>query len=83
MGKGRKRKYKGSPGDEESLRYDCQRPNDLAADVNENVRHGEATARVDPSTGLRSAFPGLEANYNNELFYGPALDGLDYLRMVR
>ena len=83
MGKSRKRKYKGSPGDEGSFHPDCQRPNFLAAEVNENARHGEATARVDPSTGLRSAFPGLEANHDNDLFYGPALDGLDYLRMVR
>ncbi|KAI9843170.1 MAG: hypothetical protein M1838_002745 [Thelocarpon superellum] len=41
------------------------------------------TGRVDPSTGLRSAFPGLEDHDSRHPFYGPAHDGLDYLRMVR
>lgn len=39
--------------------------------------------RVDATTGLRSAFPGLDGDDGGELFYGPANDGLDYLRMVR
>lgn len=33
-------------------------------------------------TGQAGAFPGL-GNDGDELFYGPASDGLDYLRMVR
>ncbi|KZF19268.1 hypothetical protein L228DRAFT_286116 [Xylona heveae TC161] len=39
--------------------------------------------RTDPTTGLRSAFPGLDDYDGGELFYGPANDGLEYLRMVR
>jgi regulator of vacuolar morphogenesis len=33
-------------------------------------------------TGQAGAFPGLGRD-SDELFYGPASDGLDYLRMVR
>lgn len=40
-------------------------------------------ARIDPTTGLRAAFPGLDDDGGGELFYGPASDGLEYLRMVR
>jgi hypothetical protein len=36
---------------------------------------------IDPFTGQRGAFPGLD-KLGNE-FYGPPSDGLDYLRMVR
>lgn len=45
--------------------------------------------RTDPIYGQCSAFPGLddgvdgEAGDVTELFYGPAEDGLEYLRMVR
>lgn len=46
--------------------------------------------RLDPTYGQRGAFPGLddaEAGEGQEgdesLFYGPASDGLEYLRMVR
>jgi len=40
--------------------------------------------RVDPTYGQRGAFPGLEDNTTEgALFYGPANDGLEYLRMVR
>jgi hypothetical protein len=35
---------------------------------------------IDQSTGQRGAFPGLSSNDD---FYGPANDGIDYLRMVR
>lgn len=36
---------------------------------------------IDPTTGQRGAFPGLEGEPDD--FYGPANDGMDYLRMVR
>ncbi|KAG0138578.1 hypothetical protein HOY82DRAFT_545268 [Tuber indicum] len=36
---------------------------------------------IDPNTGQRGAFPGLEGDPGD--FYGPASDGMDYLRMVR
>lgn len=40
--------------------------------------------RVDPTYGQRGAFPGLDGFHDDdELFYGPASDGLEYLRMVR
>ena len=40
---------------------------------------------VDPTYGQRGAFPGLDdiSKGDDELFYGPASDGLEYLRMVR
>ena len=42
-------------------------------------------SRVDPTYGQRGAFPGLDNDKNEDeaLFYGPAGDGLEYLRMVR
>ncbi|KAL8785701.1 MAG: hypothetical protein Q9195_008524 [Heterodermia aff. obscurata] len=40
--------------------------------------------RVDPTYGQRGAFPGLDDSpSDDDLFYGPASDGLEYLRMVR
>lgn len=44
-----------------------------------------AQARIDPTYGQRGAFPGLDGPVasEDELFYGPANDGLEYLRMVR
>lgn len=38
--------------------------------------------RNDPVYGMKNAFPGLDDG-GEELFYGPAEDGLEYLRMVR
>ncbi|EFQ97461.1 hypothetical protein MGYG_00502 [Nannizzia gypsea CBS 118893] len=40
--------------------------------------------RSDPVFGQRHAFPGLDDGpQSGELFYGPADDGIEYLRMVR
>ncbi|KAL6237632.1 hypothetical protein BDW75DRAFT_228497 [Aspergillus navahoensis] len=39
--------------------------------------------RSHPVFGQKSAFPGLDTADGDELFYGPAEDGLEYLRMVR
>ena len=40
--------------------------------------------RLDPTYGQRGAFPGLDDLQDHDgLFYGPASDGLEYLRMVR
>ncbi|KAF9886079.1 hypothetical protein FE257_012014 [Aspergillus nanangensis] len=39
--------------------------------------------RNHPFYGQKSAFPGLDAAGEDELFYGPADDGMEYLRMVR
>ncbi|KAL9041274.1 MAG: hypothetical protein Q9180_001386 [Flavoplaca navasiana] len=41
-------------------------------------------AQVDPTYGQRSAFPGLDRQPDaDDLFYAPAADGFEYLRMVR
>ncbi|KAI9371843.1 hypothetical protein BJX61DRAFT_534426 [Aspergillus egyptiacus] len=39
--------------------------------------------RNHPVFGQKSAFPGLDTADDDELFYGPADDGMEYLRMVR
>lgn len=39
--------------------------------------------KVDPTYGQRGAFPDIEIDNEEALFYGPASDGLEYLRMVR
>ncbi|RDW57525.1 SIP1 domain-containing protein [Aspergillus mulundensis] len=39
--------------------------------------------RNHPVFGQKSAFPGLDTADGDELFYGPAEDGLEYLKMVR
>ncbi|KAI9656283.1 MAG: hypothetical protein M1821_004946 [Bathelium mastoideum] len=47
-------------------------------------RGGATTSRANFETGQRQAFPGLDdADDGEELFYGPASDGIEYLRMVR
>lgn len=40
-------------------------------------------AKIDPTYGQRGAFPGLDGDGEDEVFYGPADDGLAYLKMVR
>jgi hypothetical protein len=41
-------------------------------------------AKVNATYGQKQAFPGLEDGEDgDELFYGPASNGLEYLRMVR
>ena len=53
-------------------------------DRDENNRSSRAPRpEVDPTYGQRGAFPDLEINGDESLFYGPASDGLEYLRMVR
>lgn len=46
-------------------------------------KFGSDQPRVDPKYGQRGAFPGLDDGDDDGLFYGPANDGLEYLRMVR
>ena len=43
---------------------------------------GREQPRSDPTYGQKGAFPGLDDG-NDELFYGPPSDGIEYLRMVR
>lgn len=45
------------------------------------INFDKAGGYIDPSTGQRGAFPGLD--YYGEDFYGPPADGMEYLRMVR
>ena len=55
----------------------------------DDVESGESTMssherpRNHPKYGQKNAFPGLNTIDGDELFYGPAEDGLEYLRMVR
>ncbi|KAL8838286.1 MAG: hypothetical protein Q9170_002183, partial [Blastenia crenularia] len=48
----------------------------------EGTAFSSSQTQVDPTYGQRGAFPGLDAE-EDALFYGPASDGLEYLRMVR
>lgn len=42
------------------------------------------TPRINSTYGQKGAFPGLGGDDGgDELFYGPANDGIEYLRMVR
>ena len=51
---------------------------------NKRARRNDADGSIDPTYGQRGAFPGLDGpNGDDEFFYGPASDGLEYLRMVR
>ena len=61
-----------------------KRARPMAPNVEEDsLMAGIERPRVDARTGLRNAFPGLDDDDGGELFYGPATDGLEYLRMVR
>jgi regulator of vacuolar morphogenesis len=48
----------------------------------EDEEESNEAPRVSEYSGQMSAFPGLDGG-SDELFYGPAADGIDYLRMVR
>lgn len=53
-------------------------------EINSDALSKASQPRVDPTYGQRGAFPGLDdSNADDALFYGPASDGLEYLRMVR
>lgn len=62
--------------------YNSKRPRSLSIEGNEELS-GALQPRVDPTYGQRGAFPGLDEWNQSSLFYGPANDGLEYLRMVR
>lgn len=80
MGRNRKRKGSQLADDSISLR---KRSRAESLDHSNNVQtYYDQKPRADPTTGLKSAFPGLEDD-DDQLFYGPASDGLEYLRMVR
>ncbi|KAH0563294.1 hypothetical protein GP486_002134 [Trichoglossum hirsutum] len=86
MGRNKKRKnhavQTGPNGDDSHGR--CKRRRPSPTDEGDDFAGASTTQpRVDPLTGQHSAFPGLDDDDPDELFYGPANDGLDYLRMVR
>ena len=61
-----------------------KRPRSSQLDAGEDQSLSASHSRVDPTYGQRGAFPGLaDVDGHDELFYGPANDGLEYLRMVR
>lgn len=75
-----KRKHQG-PQKEGRLYNERSRFNE--DDANDDVPTA-AQSKIDPTYGQRGAFPGLDApGGEDDLFYGPASDGLEYLRMVR
>lgn len=75
-----KRKQQG-PQAEESLYNKRSRFNE--DDANDDIPIS-AQSKIDPTYGQRGAFPGLDdLGGEDDLFYGPASDGLEYLRMVR
>ncbi|KAI9742052.1 MAG: hypothetical protein M1834_000442 [Cirrosporium novae-zelandiae] len=51
----------------------------------EDDKHNSYTqGRLDPVFGQRGAFPGLDSiDGDDEIFYGPPSDGMEYLKMVR
>lgn len=55
--------------------------NEDASDIASSVASQERP-RNNPFYGQKSAFPGLDDG-GDELFYGSADDGMEYLRMVR
>lgn len=59
-----------------------QRTSYHEGDEDETSSPSTTQPRVDPTYGQRGAFPGLDDD-GDELFYGPANDGLEYLKMVR
>ena len=60
-----------------------RRQSTLDDDDDEENPTKAAQPKVDQTYGQRGAFPGLDEGDDEQLFYGPASDGLEYLRMVR
>ena len=50
---------------------------------NLHTSHSSAQPPVDSTYGQRGALPVNDVADYDELFYGPASDGVEYLRMVR
>ena len=77
------KKRKNGPVDGDSGYTKRARPSLPEQDDEHKTGLAHDSGRIDPSTGLRTAFPGLDDADDGELFYGPAGDGMEYLRMVR
>jgi hypothetical protein len=79
----RKRRNTSSPEPDDGVPSPKRRDTQEAGssyDVDERAKR--ETPYIDDLTGQTGAFPGLGTE-TDELFYGPARDGIDYLRMVR
>jgi hypothetical protein len=78
-----KRRNTSSPETDDSPASKRLRPL-LEVDSDDGFDHplSKQQPRADPIYGQKGAFPGLEDD-DDELFYGPPSDGLEYLRMVR
>ncbi|KAK0509944.1 hypothetical protein JMJ35_007338 [Cladonia borealis] len=75
-----KRKHQGPQT--EGIMY-TKRSRSNEDDANDEIPTA-AQSKIDPTYGQRGAFPGLDdPGAEDDLFYGPASDGLEYLRMVR
>lgn len=59
-----------------------QAPEQRHAVVSKEALRERERPQTDVTYGQQGAFPGLDPR-DKEPFYGPANDGLDYLRMVR
>jgi len=79
----RKRRNTSSAEPEDAPELKRQRSLSLDDDDESEYESGgrKEQPQVDPLFGQAGAFPGL--SNGDELFYGPASDGIDYLRMVR
>ncbi|KAI9819127.1 MAG: hypothetical protein M1827_007283 [Pycnora praestabilis] len=78
----RKRKSNGQSS-ENTFNTKRQRPLEDYEEDREPHNFSSARPTIDPNSGQRGAFPGLDEGTDADLFYGPASDGMEYLRMVR
>lgn len=76
----RKRRNTSSPEPDDSPSSKRRYSGDIHHDSDEE--ESAEVPRLDEKSGQTGAFPGLGLD-SEELFYGPASDGIDYLRMVR
>ncbi|KAL2810411.1 hypothetical protein BJX63DRAFT_402224 [Aspergillus granulosus] len=81
-----KRNFAGSGGPSPYVKRARPSNNEYSHDNDEEPQNSVTPyeqPRNHPVFGQKSAFPGLDSADGDELFYGPADDGLEYLRMVR
>ncbi|KIW99712.1 uncharacterized protein Z518_11125 [Rhinocladiella mackenziei CBS 650.93] len=79
----RKRRNTSSPEPDDSSPPKRRNTHDAIDDGDDwGEEDGKEVPQVDEYSGQTGAFPGLGMD-RDEIFYGPASDGIDYLRMVR
>ena len=80
---GSKRKHTGSSPGDTLFNKRSRQSQDHGSD-DDSPTAAQSQSRIDPTYGQRGAFPGLDDSIgDDDLFYGPASDGVEYLRMVR